>query len=288
MALRQKLPRTLGDTYSLYVPGGQADRLKTSALLADAVVASGPAGPRTVRSLRNAGWQGIALFDRAAYLDPSMPLDVEKWFEEQRQAEADRLLTPSRFVSSEVGHLSFDDQIETEVLLATESDATCVIAIDYRWLTKSAQHDEMLRSLCALACPVALVLADRGDPLGHLGAVDALVAVIRRVSQLSLLRIDHAGVGALAFDAAHASIGLSTMLRHAVPPTTTAQAIPHDRTARVFLIDLMDSFTGATIAGWSTTWIVLQATSSRSGSRLRATRRRIWWALQWQPSRWRR
>jgi len=47
-------------------------------------------------------------------------------------------------------------------------------------------------------------------------------------------------------------IGLSTTYRHAVQPTVTAHAIPNDRSARVFVLDLMDWHTASTIAGWST------------------------------------
>jgi hypothetical protein len=83
---------------------------------------------------------------------------------------------------------------------------------------------------------VALVLADRGDPLGHPGAVNALVALTKRAEHLSLLRIDHAGIGALAFDAVYASVGLSTTYRHTGQPTVTAHAIPTDRSARVFVL----------------------------------------------------
>jgi hypothetical protein len=175
--------------------------------------------------------------------------------EEQQSAKADRLLTPGCWVESAPGHLPFDAQIEGEASLAAEYDATCLFCIDYRWLTKSAQHDEMLKSLRALGLPVAVVLADRADPLCHPGAVDALVALTKRVENVTILRADHGAIGALAFDAVHASIGLTTTHRHAVPPGVRAFAIPNDRSARVFVRDLMDWFTASTIGGWSTTRI---------------------------------
>jgi hypothetical protein len=106
-----------------------------------------------------------------------------------------------------------------------------------------------------LHTPVAIVLGDRSDPLGHPGAVDALIALTKRINGISLLRTDHGAVGALAFDAAHASIGLTTTHRHVVPPTVQAHGIPNDRSARVFVKDLMDWFTASTIGGWSTTRI---------------------------------
>jgi hypothetical protein len=250
--LTTSLAVTLRGTYSFYVPANRADRILACSEIADAVVVSGAAGPQTVRRLRAEGWQGAALFDRAAYVGAVDTLDIDGWFDEQRNAGADRLLTPGCFVGSGSGHAPFAVQIEAEASVAREYGAACVLAIDYRWLTNPAQHDEMLREFETIGLPVALVLADRADPLGHPGAVDALVALTRRIDQLSVLRVDHGGIGALAFDAAHASIGLSTTYRHAVPPDVTAQAIPHDQTARVFVLDLMDWFAGSTIGGWST------------------------------------
>jgi len=200
---------TLDGTYSFYLPGSRGELIRASALVADAVVASGPVGPKTINALRAEGWDGTAIFDRADYAKGSRPGDVNRWFDEQQGAGADRLLTPGCFVSSESGHLPFEAQVESEIKLALVHDATCVLAIDYRWLTKSAQHDEMLKLLRSLDCPVSLVLADRGDPLSYPGAVNALIALTKRIEDVSLLRIDHAGVGALAFGAAHASIGLS-------------------------------------------------------------------------------
>ncbi|HEX6395655.1 MAG TPA: hypothetical protein VFZ97_19655 [Acidimicrobiales bacterium] len=146
-------------------------------------------------------------------------------------------------------------QIEAEIKVAQKYAATVLLALDYRWLTKSAHHDELLTVLQELDSPVAMVLGDRSDPLGHPGAVDALVALTKRVEGISLLRSDHGAIGALAFDAAHASIGLTTTHRHVVPPTVQAHGIPNDRSARVFVKDLMDWFTASTIGGWSTTRI---------------------------------
>jgi hypothetical protein len=112
-------------------------------------------------------------------------VDRARWFDDQRSAGADRLLTPGCWVGSEAGHLPFDGQIDAEASVARDNNATCVLAVDYRWLTKSSQHDEMLESLRGLGLPVALVLADQGDPLGHPGAVDALVALTTLIHNYS-------------------------------------------------------------------------------------------------------
>ncbi len=246
-------PLTLRQTFSFYVSGKDPDWIKACAGQADAVTVAGSAGPASVRRLRNDDWTGTVLFDRAAYVNRTSDLDPLRWFDEQRGAQADRLLTPGFWVGSEPNHRSFVAQIDAEAKLAHTHGATCLLAVDYRWLTRPKQHDEMLRALQDLDLPVALVLGDRGDPLGHPGAVDAFVALTKRIDQISILRCDHGAIGGLAFDAAHASIGLTTSHRHIVPPSVQAYGIPNDRSARVFVKDLMDWFTASTIGGWSTT-----------------------------------
>jgi hypothetical protein len=246
---------TLRGTFSFYVSGSDAERIRTCAEGADAIVVAGASGPMTVRQLRNEGWTGTVLFDRVSYRDSRVSVDIPRWMADQESAGADRLLTPGCWVGSEGGPATLTSQIEAEVKIAEQYAATCLLALDYRWLTKSSHHYELLRVLQELETPVAIVLGDRSDPLGHLGAVDALVAITKRVDGISLLRTDHGAVGALAFDAAHASIGLTTTHRHVVPPTVQAHGIPNDRSARVFVNDLMDWFTASTIGGWSTTRI---------------------------------
>jgi hypothetical protein len=208
---------TLRGTFSFYVSGSDAQRIRTCAEGADAIVAAGASGPMTVRQLRNEGWTRTVLFDRVGYRDSNTNIDLPRWMADQERAGADRLLTPGRWVGAEGGHATLTSQIEAEVKIAEEYVATCLLALDYRWLTKSSHHDELLMVFQELHTPVA--------------------------------------VGALAFDAAHASIGLTTTHRHVVPPTVQAHGIPNDRSARVFVKDLMDWFTASTIGGWSTTRI---------------------------------
>lgn len=247
---------TLRQTFSFYVSGRDPNRIRTCAELADSVVVSGSSGPKTVNRLRKEGWKGIVLFDRAAYTNPTVEIDLPSWFDEQVNAGADRLLTPGCWVGSESGHLPFDAQIDSELALAIKYDATCTIAIDHRWLTKPSQLDEMILLLKGIDQPVALILGDTGDPLGYPRAVDALIALTKGVDRLSILRSDHGAIGALAFDAIHASIGLTTSHRHSVPPRARAYRTPNDQSVRVFVKDLMDWFTASTIGGWSTTRII--------------------------------
>jgi hypothetical protein len=201
--------------------------------------------------MRSDGWTGTVIFDRCGYAPRSTPADACGWFAEQEFAGADRLLSPGRWVGWGPDQPSFADQVAAEEEFVGDRDATIVLAIDSRWLTKSRGQDAMIEALCLLARPTALVLGDRADPLSHPGAVSGLIALTRSVDHLSILRTDHGAIGALAFDAAHGSIGLTPSHRHFIPPSATGSAIPNDRSARVFVADLMDWFTANTIASWS-------------------------------------
>jgi hypothetical protein len=242
----------LDRTFSFYVPGTNVAAIRESAARADAVVVGGSAGPAAVRRLRSEGWEAAVIFDRAGYSTRAGTIDSEHWFDEQMGAGADRLLTPGRWVGWSKDRVPFEDQIAPEVELAGGHAATVVAAIERRWLTNSGAFDEVQKCLRSIDAPVALVLGDRADPLSYPEAINSLIALTKSVAGLSILRTDHAAIGALAFDAAHGSIGLTPGHRHFVPPETSGSAIPHDRSPRVFVPDLMDWFTATKIAGWST------------------------------------
>ena len=147
---------------------------------------------------------------------------------------ADRLLTPGRWIGAEKGHRPLRLRRSLSWSLAQNQGATCVLCIDHRWLTRIEGHMDMRWTLEGAGVPVALVLGNVGDPLARPGAVDGMVALTRVIDDLSILRCDHGAIGALAFSAAHGSIGLLATHRHGVPPTASARGKPHDQTARVF------------------------------------------------------
>src|ERR1700728_1492675 len=223
-------PLTLEHSFSFYVSGRDRERIRECARDADAVVVCCARGPASLLRLRQDGWQGRVLFDRAAYLGRSGAVDPPRWFESQLAADADRLLTPGRWIGAEQGHLAFETQALPELVLAREHGATCVLCIDHRWLTRIESHMEMRRTLEGAGVPVALVLGNVGDPLARPGAVDGLVALTRVIHDLSILRCDHGAIGALAFSAAHGSIGLLATHRHGVPPAASARGKPQDQT----------------------------------------------------------
>jgi hypothetical protein len=249
-------PATLQRGFSFYVPA-RPDLITTCAAIADAVVIRGPKGPAEVRRLRSTGWTGTVLFDGCAYQHPDRPTDPDDWYAKQRDAGADRLLTPGRWVPWDLDPAVMRTAVQAENDVASRADdVTVLLAIDGRWLTARGLN-AALAALSDLDRPIALVLASRTDPLGGAGAVNGLTTLTWKIDDLTILRCDHGAIGAVAFGAVHGSIGLTPSYRHFVPPAATASAIPHDRTPRVFVWELMDWFSVGTIAGWATSRITL-------------------------------
>jgi len=254
-------PITLERSFSFYLQKPDEAGLRECAKSADATVVRGANGPQLVTAIRRGGWDGAVLFDRAGYETDRPLLEPAKWFDSQREAGADRVLTPGRFVEWTGSPDAFDALARIELeLAASQPDATAMLAIDYRWLSKGLYG--ALPVLRGAEVPVALVLAATGDPLSHPQAVDGLIAMTTSIPTLSLLRSDHGAIGAVAFGAAHGSIGLRATYRHFVQPGSRASAIPNDRTPRVFVRQLMDWFSGSNIAGWATARIPMPCNCS--------------------------
>ncbi|MBV8980661.1 MAG: hypothetical protein JO086_07150 [Acidimicrobiia bacterium] len=117
-----------------------------------------------------------------------------------------------------------------------------------RWLSKRVER--LVDLLADAGCPTALVLAERADPLAVGGAVSNLRWLASRVHGLTLLRSDHGALGAVAFGAVHASIGLTTSTRHFTTATMKARRLPGS-SARLFVRLLLDWFRASEIAGWT-------------------------------------
>ncbi|MEA2704304.1 MAG: hypothetical protein QOD63_2249, partial [Actinomycetota bacterium] len=248
--------RTLSPTFSFYVSSSSEGLIRDCAASADAVVVHGRDGPQVVEAMRRHGFDGVVLFDRANYERSASSTPPGAWLEAQTRAGADRLLTG--------GHWVEWDRSGDELRLAVDAardetrsipGVTLVLAIDSRWLTTSDGLYNMIAILKDVPEPVALVLSHRDDPLGSMTAVNNLLALTTNVPGLTFLRSDHGAIGALTIGARHGSVGLMVRYRHFVPPSVTGGGRAQDRTARVFVWDLMDWFTGFTIAGWGATGV---------------------------------
>jgi len=251
-------PATMRASFSFYVNATNEEGIRSCAEMADALTIRGPRGPAAARSVLGAGWDLPLLFDRAGYERGQSVTQAaaDRWFDAQRVARADRLLTPGRWIEWSKGSDALVAGLEAERRIAeTAPDASVLLAIDSRWLGRDS-----LRTIAILAAadmPLVLVLAHRGDPLSGTGVLETLLQMLRETRNISLLRCDHGAIGAIAFGASHGSIGLRSGYRHFVPPSSSGGGKPNDRTPRVFVWDLMDWFTVATIAGWGATSIRL-------------------------------
>ena len=191
------------------------------------------------------------MFDRALYKSPGKTIDQLAWIAMQRDACASTLLTQGRLVEWSEAPGYFETLVRGDLELACANDATALLAVDHRWLTKGS--GQAIDVFTTHGAPVALVLVNSNDPLSVGGAIGGLLAILRNHRNVSLLRCDHGAIGALAFGATHGSIGLGTGTRHLYPPRSRGfgSGKPNDRSVRLFSLDLLDWFTAVTIAGWS-------------------------------------
>jgi hypothetical protein len=225
VALTLARPQTLGGTFSFYVPASDPVFIVACEELADAVTVKGPTGPAVIAAMRNAGWDGAVIFDRAGYNPKVNPIDAERWFDEQASAGADRLLTAGTWARWDDSGEALKHAIEIEAKrTALRPDTTAILAIDYRWLTR--MPTAVVDAIDDLNGRVALVLAHREDPLSATGAVDGLRAIAASKREVTILRTDHGGLGGLVFGAQHAAIGLLGTYRHFVPPGTSGGGKP--------------------------------------------------------------
>lgn len=221
--------------------------LSRSVELVDALTVAGRKGPGEIRRLRDGGFSAPVLFDGCGYTGQDLPPPTE-WVALQRDAGADRLLLPGAYAPWDKDNNSeFVLLVKEQSSMSADLEAGMLIATDSRWIAKKC--DVVLDALLEANRPVALVLADRADPLAVGGAVAGLRRLAQAVPQLSILRSDHGALGAMAFGAVHASIGLNTSTRHFATAAMRARSLPGG-SSRVFVRPLVDWFRASEIAGW--------------------------------------
>ena len=244
--------RDRSGTFSFYVTAffctRQTESARFAANLADAITIAGPKGPNAVTLLRDAGVEAPILFDGTGY-KPDVSLAADTWVSWQLRVGASCPLLPGVFLPWDKDNRSaLEDAVREQSRIAFDLDATMLLAIDVRWVAK--QTDLVVDTLQSANRPVALVFAHRADPLAIGGAVAGLRRIASRVEGLTVLRSDHGAIGALAFGADHASIGLTTTTRHFAPVEMRARRRPGSL-ARVFVRSLLDWFLADTTAGWT-------------------------------------
>lgn len=243
-------PVTASKTFSFYVGPRDRDLIAAASARADAVVIRGKDGPTAVAAMRARGFDGVTLFDREWWAATGRSIDARAWIASQVAADADRLLSPGAYVGWSSDDLSLAlAPLARELELAQSLDAVPLIAVDSRVVGRVA--DRLASELASVPGGVALVLVDPGDPLAVKGGIQGLRYLSACVPELLLLRSDHGALGAVAFGARHASLGLITSHRHGTTPDRRGAAKQGDRTPRVFSLTYADWFTAATIAGWA-------------------------------------
>lgn len=244
-------PLTSAPSYSFYLGPTDHDLIRLCAQHSDALTIRGASGPQHIAQLRAGGLDVPVLFDREAWrAKPGATVAPGPWIDAQATAGADRLLTPGRYVpwSSDAPTEQLK-RVALELALARRWEAVPLLAVDARWLGRDAVG--LADALKAGGGPVALVLVEGGDPLALSGAVQGLRYVAATVPGLMILRSDHGALGAVAFGARHAALGLRPGDRHGTTPDRRGFGKQGDRTARVFVYAFADWFTAATIAGWA-------------------------------------
>ena len=241
-------------TYSFYLTSHMCKRHPETALqaarLAGSITVSGPGGPTIVRQLRAEGLDIPVRFDGVGY-DGKHRLNPRDWVQAQREADATELFLPGVLVLWDGG----DDEVLLNIVreqtrIANELDAALLLALDVRWIARKTS--ELIEVLKTARRPIAIIMMHRGDPLSTAGAVAGLRRLASRVDGLSILRSDHGAIGALAFGASHAAIGLRTSTRHFAPRSTRPWK-RRDSSPRLFVRSHLDWFLASGIAGWAST-----------------------------------
>lgn len=189
------------------------------------VVFTGDGAVAFGRSARDHGFDGPLLIDRRHYAGGSrMPGSTRfsaNWLAQQREIGVSTVLTDS-------GYVGEADSGALRSVLRQAADAgdnvTAVLPIHPRWLRDDL--DVLIREIVHHDVPVALALEHRTDPLGTVRAVAALVELLRAARSVALLSTDVSALGAIAFGARWAAVGVRTSLRHLYPITDRGQQHP--------------------------------------------------------------
>ena len=239
-------------TYSFYLTAPackkNSEMAFAAAELADALTIAGHDASEVAKQLRDSGLEIPLLIDGMGYKFENLPTP-EKWVKQQDLVGTARLLLPGVFIPWEKDSgAAFAGIIKEQGRIAEDLGAMILAAVDVRWIARKT--DLVVDSLLSTGQPVALVLADRGDPLSVGGAVLGLQRLASHIALLYLLRSDHGSIGALAFGADHASIGLTTSTRHYAHASSGAWRHPGS-SARLFVRPYLDWFLAHVAAGWT-------------------------------------
>ncbi len=214
-----------------------------------------------VRRLRDRGYQVPVLLDPACYFLPAgqgeqlslLDADsLQRCVAVQGEHQVALYLSPSRYVP--VGDTSGLKQVlesgrrfvDLTVASPRRIPAMVALPIDFRWFGHS-MLDRLIEAVAETGTPVAVMPGGQMDPLASATTIRGLVVFLEAVPQkVAVLRTDLAGLGALAYGATATAFGVSTALRHVVPPGKRPFNQP-DPTPRVLIEPLLSWARGSVL-----------------------------------------
>ena len=188
-----------------------------------------------------AGFEGRLWLDPAAYEKPEEPraesLFGDHWRQLQEELRVEQFISPGTYVAASDFH-GLGSALDTEGEWVAREGGRLSLALPSWWLARGL--GTLIARLEQVDAPLALAFADRNDPLGRVGAVKGLVALLHSVEDVAILRCDLGALGAVAHGASIGAVGTSSTVRHVVPPGQRARRFPADKSSSVFLRELLD------------------------------------------------
>lgn len=183
------------------------------------VVISGKTALEGMRQAKDAGWAGPCLVDRRRYAGTARAVAGDAitpgWVEDQRKAGAARPLTDSGYVADgDIGGLV--NILESAVRLGP--DVIAVLPLHPSWLQDGLRR--LIMEVRFHGCPVGLVIEHRADPFAVRRTLAGCIQLLRAVSvdvEVVQLCSDVSALGAVAFGATAAAVGVRPSLRHLYP-----------------------------------------------------------------------
>ncbi len=225
-----------------YLSGGLSDAERLEhARATNGAVLRGSQGHRVGAKLRKAGFDGRLWLDAAAWEASGEPpqdtLLGDRWRQLQEELDVEEVTSPGSFVAgSDLSGLSA--ALDSEGAWVAANGGRLSLTLGASWLTSGLP--QLILWLGHVEGPLALAFADPNDPLGHPGAVEGLVELLRSVDNVAIWRCDLGAVGAVAYGASMGGIGTSTTVRHAVSPGQNAGGRRNDPSPSVFVAELLD------------------------------------------------
>lgn len=200
------------------------------AAAADGVIFHGRAGVRHGAAWASSANRRLVLHDPDRYSNQSREAENPSLFgpfddelAAQRRLSVDAFLSPS-VLPARGDHRALESVFDqgAQFLEAARRDAPdtpgfIVVCASPWWLTGDGR-DRLEQAVAASDNPIALVLAESGDPLQQRESIDAVLSLVEQASALLSIRCDVSTVGLIANGALAGAVGASSTYRHLFLP----------------------------------------------------------------------